>query len=559
MEPVISECFKAEPTMDKNYSIIRRRSLRIASALILIALWEMCVRFSGSTVAPSPWASTKELWLLASKGPLLSDWSASMGRVLVGYLLAVLSGIGLGLLFGIIPLMEQALSPTIELFRPIPPIAWIPISVILLGLGNPSAYFIIFLGAFYPIFTNTILGLREVLPVYIEAAKSLGVPLWRRYLHVIWPSALPSIFAGLQVALGFAWMCVVAAEMVAADSGLGYEIQLNRQALNIDAVVAGMIVIGLTGLGMGRVMAFLTWLFLPWRRTVHRGKTRQGKGPNFEDTKQPSQRPDAQWLDQGGSLEIRDLCFSYPGSEEILSKISLTTSPGEVVGLLGVSGSGKSTLLRLIAGLEVPNSGSISINGKPACLSASDVTMVFQSGALFPWKTALANVEFGVSPGLIDQRRAIALKCLDLVQLKSKADNYPHQLSGGQQQRVALARALANRPRVLLLDEPFAALDSQTRELLQEDLSTLLSACGVTVIIVTHDISEALFLADRVLVIDHYGGRIARELRVPAERPRGMAFRDLAETQSMVAQLRSTLRHLNKRTPNFESLQEVTL
>ena len=494
----------------------------------------------------------KALWLLASRGPLFTDWSASMERVLIGYSLAVFSGIGLGLIFGVIPMLEQALSPIIEILRPIPPIAWIPISVILLGLGNPSAYFIIYLGAFYPVFTNTILGLREVNPVYVEAARSLGVPLWRRYLHVVWPSALPSIFAGLRVALGFAWMCVVAAEMVAADSGLGYEIQLNRQALNIDAVVAGMIVIGFTGLGMSHAMTWLAWLCLPWRRTVPLD-VHQEDGFGQES----SRPPDTKWLDRGGGLEIRDLSFSYPGSNIILDNLNLTAHPGEVVGLLGVSGSGKSTLLRLIAGLEEPGSGSIRIDGKLPCHRASDVTMVFQSGALFPWKTILDNVEFGVSPDLVDQKRTISLACLDLVQLRSKADYYPHQLSGGQQQRVALARALANRPRVLLLDEPFAALDSQTRELLQEDLSALVSGCGVTVVVVTHDISEALFLADRVIVIASEGAGIAGEFQVPAKRPRGVKFRDLAETQKLITQLRRTLRDQSRVAPSLESLREA--
>lgn len=203
-----------------------------------------------------------------------------------------------------------------------------------------------------------------------------------------------------------------------------------------------------------------------------------------------------------------------------LDEVSLRIAPGEFVAVVGPSGCGKSTLLNLIAGFFEPTSGSIRLDGKPVRGPGPDRGVVFQSYALFPWKTVLENVAFGPRMrGLPKaQCRERAMRYLELVGLAHVAHRYPRELSGGMQQRVGVVRALANEPEILLMDEPFAAVDAQTRMTLQEELARIFEERHPTILFVTHDVNEAVFLADRILVLSH--GRLKEEIAVPLSRPR---------------------------------------
>jgi len=217
---------------------------------------------------------------------------------------------------------------------------------------------------------------------------------------------------------------------------------------------------------------------------------------------------------------------------EVLSGISLNVRSGEFVALVGASGCGKSTLLRLIVGLESANAGSVEINGVPVRGPSRHVGMIFQDHRLFPWLTVIDNVLLGMehvaeSP---QRRREIALEQLDLVGLKGVESYFPRQLSGGMAQRAAIARALAAEPEILLLDEPFGALDAFTKLRLQQELHTLWQRSGKTMILVTHDVEEAVFLADRVIVLQAHPGRILAEISNPLTHPRD---RTLPEFQSI--------------------------
>jgi NitT/TauT family transport system ATP-binding protein len=195
-----------------------------------------------------------------------------------------------------------------------------------------------------------------------------------------------------------------------------------------------------------------------------------------------------------------------------LENISLDIAAGEFLTLVGPSGCGKSTLLDLIAGLAGPTSGELSVGGRPVTGPGLDRGVVFQQYALFPWRTAQANVEFGLEVKGVSRRRRAerAREMLALVGLTAFADRYPHELSGGMRQRVAIARSLAYEPEVLLMDEPFAALDAQTREALQEDLLSIWRRTGTTVLFITHSIEEAVYLGRRVAVMTARPGRIKR-------------------------------------------------
>ncbi|MEX0731690.1 MAG: ABC transporter ATP-binding protein [Aquisalimonadaceae bacterium] len=218
------------------------------------------------------------------------------------------------------------------------------------------------------------------------------------------------------------------------------------------------------------------------------------------------------------------VAFDVGGGRRIaVDEAQLHVNPGEFVCLLGPSGCGKSTLLNTVAGFVQPSSGGVQIDGRPVRRPGPERGMVFQQHSLFPWKTVRHNVAFGPLMSGHSRREAdsIARTFLNLVGLSAYENQYPAALSGGMQQRVGIARALANYPRVLLMDEPFGALDAQTRAMMQENLLEIRGEFGTTVLFVTHDIDEAVFLSDRIVVMSAGPGRLIADIPVDLPRPRG--------------------------------------
>ena len=244
-------------------------------------------------------------------------------------------------------------------------------------------------------------------------------------------------------------------------------------------------------------------------------------------------------------LELRSVTKTFAsqrGDTRALHQISLDVASGEFVCLLGPSGCGKSTLLSLIAGLEKPDAGQVLLEGRPIAGPGRDRVVIFQEAALFPWLNVQGNVEFGLATaGLPKAERADkALHYLRLVRLGSFRQACAHELSGGMKQRVALARALALEPQVLLMDEPFAALDAQTRDSLHDELQDIWAQTGKTILFVTHNVREALVLGDRVLLMSARPGRIKREFRCKLPRPRHIEDHALVDaTREVLADLRA--------------------
>ncbi len=224
-------------------------------------------------------------------------------------------------------------------------------------------------------------------------------------------------------------------------------------------------------------------------------------------------------------IQIRDLSKEYvTRGRKVLAVtgINLEIDDGEFVVAVGLSGCGKTTLLNILAGFLAPTTGEVLVDGKPVSAEGLNRGVVFQEYALFPWRTALKNVEFGLEMAGVPaaERGRIASEYLRLVHLEGFMDLYPHNLSGGMKQRVAVARALAYDPEILLMDEPFGALDAETREQLQGLAVEVWQKTKKTVFYVTHNMSEAVYLADRLVVLNGQPGRITREIRVRLPRPR---------------------------------------
>ncbi len=229
-------------------------------------------------------------------------------------------------------------------------------------------------------------------------------------------------------------------------------------------------------------------------------------------------------------LTIERVGMSF-GANEVLAQISLQIRAGEFVAVVGASGGGKSTLLRLVAGLESPTEGRILLDGSTLTGPSPKVGVVFQEPRLMPWLRLTDNVAFGLPRHLSRRERSrLAEAALGRVGLTRFGDALPKTLSGGMAQRAAIARALVTRPPVLLLDEPFSAVDALTRQVLQEELLRLWAEDRPTMLLVTHDLDEALYLADRVIVLGSHPGRVRLDLEVPLPRPRprdGVALADL--------------------------------
>jgi NitT/TauT family transport system ATP-binding protein len=240
----------------------------------------------------------------------------------------------------------------------------------------------------------------------------------------------------------------------------------------------------------------------------------------------------------GSSLALEGVSVAY-GEEKsaAIQGVSLRIAPGELVCLLGPSGSGKSTILNVVAGLVRPTSGRVVAGGAPVTGPGPERAVVFQDAALFPWLTLRRNVEFplGVKKACAAERAEKSEALLRLVHLWKFRDSYPHELSGGMRQRGAIARALAGDPAVLLMDEPFAALDAQTREILHGELERIWAATKKTIVFVTHNVREAVRLADRIVLLGTRPGRVLEERAIDLARPRGANDEAVARIAADVA------------------------
>jgi ABC-type nitrate/sulfonate/bicarbonate transport system permease component len=250
--------------------LVRPVALGLVGIGVLLVAWTIAARrLANPILLPVPatlLAAFLELW---RDGTLVRDLAASLERVLVGFVVASATAISLALAMVSSRVLRQLVSPVLGLLRPIPPIAWIPISILWFGLGDRPSYFVTAVAAFFPVFVNSLAGAAAVEPQHLRAARCLGAGRWALLRYVYLPSALPSIFTGLKIGLGQSWMAVVTAELVAAQSGLGYMIELNRLQLETPRVFVGMLVIAVMGALMTLSLSWTEIVIFPWKRPSH--------------------------------------------------------------------------------------------------------------------------------------------------------------------------------------------------------------------------------------------------------------------------------------------------
>jgi NitT/TauT family transport system ATP-binding protein len=250
-------------------------------------------------------------------------------------------------------------------------------------------------------------------------------------------------------------------------------------------------------------------------------------------------------------VEFREVSKRFGEGPLVLDRVSFAASRGDFIALIGPSGCGKSTLLRLLAGLSPITTGSLAVDGRTPDDAAADLAFVFQEPTLLPWLNVAHNIEVPLQlRGLpAAERTRLRQRALDLVRLSERAPAYPRQLSGGQKMRVSIARALALSPKIMLLDEPFGALDEMTREHLNEELLAIRGAEAWTAFFVTHSVAEAVFLSNRILVLSSNPGRIHTEIAVPLAYPRTEETRLSREYHDLVTHVSRVLRSVEKQLP----------
>ena len=452
----------------------------------------------------------------------------SCRRILIGFSLAAVVAVPLGLVMGRFKLIHEIVFPVAEVLRPIPAIAWVPMAIMLWPTNEQSIVFITFLGSFFPILVNTLHGMSLVDPVLVRAAQCLGARERSIFREVYFPASLPHIFTGLTVGMGVAWVSLIAAEMISGQYGIGYFTWEAYSLVQYADIALGMIASACLGFGSSLLIRGAGRLVMPWRIEHERRSTGRCT---------PAQ----------GQIEVKNFALSYEtieGSVEAVSNTQIHVNPGEFVSIVGPSGCGKSTLLNAVAGFLKPTTGTVTVDGEAVNGPSAERGMVFQQYSLFPWKTVRENVEFGLKMRGMPraQRERAARTLLGLAGLEAFEKHYPERLSGGMKQRVGIVRALATGPKVLLLDEPFGALDAQTRVIMQQILTNIWQRLKISVLFVTHDIDEAIFLSDRVYCMTARPGSIKAEIAIPLERPRQQSMMMSSEFLALRRGLMSLIR-----------------
>lgn len=525
---------RSAPPGAERRSGLRRFLPVLLPAVILLGWW--LVTSSGAVPAlllPGPGAVAKRFLSLLDSGELLTHAAVSMGRVFAGFLLSASAALGLALLLYRRPLWESALSLVLEALRVIPPLSLVPLLILWLGIDEAPKLAIVVLASFFPIYLSALTALRSVSSKYRELAQMLGLTESARVQEILLPGAAPGILTGLRLGFGYAWRALVGAELIAAASGLGYLIEDASSLARTDVVMVGILTIA--GLGILCDQLFRRGAE-GWTKSRLNRRRKSSGGQTALETAPPSAADPERSL---WGIAFEGLVVSYPGlTQPPVNHLTLSIAPGSVTAVLGRSGCGKTTLLKAPAGAVLFTSSNASGRTHPK------VAMVFQEPLLLPWKTVRENAALALSARTGEAlseacKSAAVTQALTLAGIADLAERFPAELSGGQQQRAGLARALSAEPDVLLMDEPFGALDALTRLELQDETRALFNRQRMTVLMITHDVREAVRMADRAVVLR--GGSAAADHSLLMPFPR--RFSDPAVGAAEEGLLAELLRH----------------
>ena len=467
----------------------------------LAVIWEIWVGlgYSNGRLVPPPTKIFATVMELAKSGELSRHITATVTRVAAGFGLGVAAGTIFGAISGYWGLARQLLDPTVQALRAIPSIAWVPLFILWLGIFETSKIALIAVGVFFPVYLGVMGAILSVDRKIVEVGRIFRLSGPAMIRRILLPAVLPAYVVAL--ARG-AWPGVdvrrrgrihgrvrrarlspdrrPAARQAGADRGGDRDLCDPRQDHR------------LADRNRHRALAALAGCVRPpeWSRLM---------------------------------LALDRVGKTYPNGVHALERFSAEIRPGEIVAIIGGSGCGKSTLLRAIAGLDRATTGTVTLDDAAITAPHAKIGIIFQEPRLLPWLSVADNIGFGLTDLPADARREKVARALTRVGLADKAKAWPRELSGGQAQRVAIARALVPQPEVLLLDEPFSALDAFTRRDLQDHLLDLWNDTRPTLILVTHDVDEAVVLADRVLVMRPRPGRLFEVIRINLTRPRDRA------------------------------------
>lgn len=518
-------------------SASRRREGAFAWALpwfapaVFLALWWIVSELGlfPPILLPSPQAVFSRAWQLLASGELFEHAATSLARVFAGFLISSTLALACAFLFHALPRAERAASLVFEALRVVPPLSLVPLLILWLGIDEAPKLAIVILASFFPIYLSSFDALRSTDRSYASLARILGLSSAERIRHVLLPGAAPGILTGLRLGFGYAWRALVGAELIAAASGLGYLIEDASMLAKTDIVMVGILSIAVLGVACDALFRRVLERFLPGRsRKAGKPVTSKAASTSAADLRRAT-ADDAQLP----GIDIARLRAGYPDAQGIVERptidgLSLALRPGTITALLGRSGCGKTTLLKVIAGLLPASGGRVTFSsGKRPLLG-----MVFQAPTLLPWKTVRENVRLALLGEPVSQADARVDEVLALVGLLARAEDYPQNLSGGQQQRVGFARALARSPKLLLMDEPFGALDAITRSELQRESIRIFASTRMTVLMITHDVREAVAMADRIAVMAE--GTIAASFDLKMPQPRRLTDPKVAALEERI-------------------------
>lgn len=520
----------------------------------LILLWNWGVKIE--VLPPSLIASPDKVWskfkTLIGDDVLLHNVRVSLFRLFAGFLLGSFFGIALGILVGVSKLASRIFEPLLLILIPVPPLAWIPLLIIAFGIDQGSKIALLSIGSFCTLFLTTSYSVKATDKNLIELINLYSKEWFVKLFRIILPSSASNIIGSLRVAMALSWTLLMASEMIASSAGLGWFIWDSRNFSRPDDMIVGMISVGILGLFTDRILLWLgkyfsrwkgekkepgllmmLWLWIwnkiplheQWRKfKVSYHKLKNSASDFFFDSfntlfgrkETIAANRSTNSVETTLKVFVTEKKFKLNDGElQVLNDIRFSVKHGEFNALIGPSGCGKSTLLKLIAGLDTDYKGEIINDNQRVKNTSLDRCIVFQEQRLLPWLTVKNNIAFALPVSMKGKvKRSKAEGAIELVGLSGFENAYPSQLSGGMQQRVALARAMVNLPEILLLDEPFGALDSITRDKMQKELKRIIKSTGTTVLMVTHDIDEAITMSDKILVLNESPATICNSFNI---------------------------------------------